>query len=146
MKRNDSIVEGSQKNQKSYQINIEPLEYRFKFMSNSTLRLKFNQNILIPDFEELRQNISNKQLNKRILLKMSEINVPRDMLEMKYDLQNEAAANNFSFSVELFNWESDQIFFKFNFSKPLAVSQGTFNDKLIIKIKDSSQFIGKYLG
>ena len=67
---------------------------------------------------------------------MSEIDVSRDLLDIKLDFFTEREDTNTDFFVELSDWQSTKIKLLFNFSNPSLISQGRVIDKVYVKVKD----------
>ena len=72
------------------------------------------------------------------------MNVVPDMLDVEFDLKTDSESDDFKFTVELQAWYANHVLFKFNFSDSTLVSKGQIeDDKIYIRVKDSSFFVAK---
>ena len=102
------------------------------------LKLEFNQELLVPNFIDQPDN--NKQIQGRELVSPSELNVARDLLDIKFITQEES---NITFYLTLKSWTSTGMDININFSDPLQVSKGINRDNIVITIKNPDLFISK---
>ena len=82
----------------------------------------------------------------RMLLKMSEIDVARDLLFIELDINQEDAKEKLGYYVDLIDWKDYIIDLQFNFSDPLLISQGSILDKIYVKIRDRTWFVARETG
>jgi hypothetical protein len=62
--------------------------------------------------------------SKRNLVALSEIDVSRDIMEVKFIKKSEEPVNSLQYSLELKYWTSDGMGVKAGFKDPLMVSKG----------------------
>jgi len=77
------------------------------------------------------------------MLTLSELNVVRDLVDIKFKLNSDLEVGTLKYFVEVKNWTNEEIQFYFNFTEPLQVSKGEKPDLLILTIKNPELFVTK---
>lgn len=83
------------------------------FTRNSHILIKSNVEMQVPPFLQFTE-----QKNKRSLLAVSNINVPRDLFDVEIDFYGADAQDKLEYSISLTNWTGDHIDLFVNFTKP----------------------------
>ena len=81
----------------------------------------------VPDFiEQPTIDFENKVKPSRLLLKLSEIDVQRDILDVQFVMNNRDANEDdkFEYFLSLEKWTPRQMDVKINFTDPTVISQG----------------------
>ena len=107
-----------------------------KISRDGKVSIEFNQKMKVPPFTELM----GKRRQLRSALKMSDLNVQRDIVDMSFDLRSGIPKQALKYSLALSQWTERKIEVQLNFSNPEAVSQGNYRDGVTIKIKNGKWF------
>lgn len=77
----------------------------------------FNQRCIVPPFEEL-----GGQPGKRGLLKMSEIDVTRDVVDLRFSLQSDVNVSDIKYTLDITDWTEHFFEIYINYTNPLLIS------------------------
>ena len=99
------------------------------------IKMQFNQDLLVPDFDSKR-----RMLPGRNLAALEEIDVYRDLLDVKFESQGENS-NYIAYTLDLTKWDERGIEIFINFTSPLNVSNGQNRDGVEFEIRNPEQFV-----
>lgn len=109
-----------------------PVKMKLKFIGREgTARLKFNQELIVPDFItklKAKDAETNSSSHGRKLSALSEIDLEQDIFRFDFKLFSEQDPQELEYFLQLQDWQSTHLDMSINFTNPLTVSQGSFND------------------
>lgn len=144
-----------------------------KITHEGFVHLKFNQLLLVPFFDpdpwdgpinKVSYNTSGHSSSKdfamdeysllkhaernstRRLISLSQLNVTRDVLILKYKLRSDVAPERIVYDLRISEWRSDGMVLHANFSEPEVVSIGLNLDLCYVKILNEYLFISESSG
>ena len=100
--------------------------------------LKFNQPLIPPSFAAPTERV-----NGRFLLSLEELDVARDVADVKIVSNNGVDNDKLAFYLSIEEWTADHLMIFVNFTNPQAVSDGAQLDSIVIDIKNPSLFISE---
>lgn len=89
-----------------------------KATRDGKFRTCFNQPCIPPPFEEFQNTTG------RGLLKMSEVDVTRDIVDLKFSLNSDVNVSDIKYTLDITNWTEDYFEIFINYTNPLLISQG----------------------
>lgn len=94
-----------------------PVDLRIdKISRNGDIDIKFNQPLFVPEFE------SNDESRGRQLIKLSEIDVGRDLFEVSFFQLSDSSVYPIQFSMDILEWTELKMRVNLNFTDSLTVS------------------------
>jgi hypothetical protein len=96
-----------------------PLELEFDSISRDGLiKIKFNQEILVPSFIMETENVV-----RRLLSSLESINVS-SFMSIFFVMKSDVDPSDIEYYLILEKWERDELWVRINFTEPLLVSRG----------------------
>lgn len=95
--------------------------------------------MIVPDFLT-----SEATHNRRKLIALSELDVNRDILSLRFMLKSEINPEDIKYYLELISWTETNMEIFVNFTDPLIVSKGNNQDRIVCMIKNKHLFQAKY--
>lgn len=92
----------------------------------------------------IKQNTSGNATRR--LAKFNQLDVTRDLFEVEFDFYDDQAVDQIEYSVRIREWTEKFISLGFNFTKPLLVSHGPKQDKVIIRLRNDTLIRSKETG
>ena len=95
----------------------------------------FSEPVFLPDF-----------IQRRSLMSLSEINVPRDVMDVNLIVYSDVNVNDIQYYLSIIEWTNKKISIHMNFTTPLLISKGLVRDEVYMYIKNPYLFISQATG
>ena len=102
--------------------------------------------MIVPNFNFTSTNNTRILKNSSSSLSMDQIDVSRDLLDIKFLLKSEQDPDSIKYYLKLHSWTPKKLHIKIDFEDPSLISKGQDRDTMYMKIKNPKIFVSQSTG